>query len=82
MVVMFSISLVRAGLNVERIAFAVFRMMMSSLAVGIIMGIVSKPRSWCQVCPMGHATSLQEVGGRATFNIALPMFFHYKAADT
>ncbi|HQA47227.1 MAG TPA: 4Fe-4S ferredoxin [Bacillota bacterium] len=58
MVVMFSISLVRAGLNVERIAFAVFRMMMASLAVGVIMGVVFKPRSWCQVCPMGHATSL------------------------
>ncbi len=58
MVVMFSISLVRAGLNVERIAFAVFRMMMASLAVGVIMGVVFKPRSWCQICPMGHATSL------------------------
>ena len=58
MVVMFSISLVRAGLNIEKIAFAVFRMMMSSLAVGIVMGIVFKPRSWCQVCPMGHATYL------------------------
>jgi hypothetical protein len=55
---MFSISLVRAGFNVERIAFAVFRMMMASLAVGVIMGVVFKPRSWCQVCPMGHATSL------------------------
>jgi hypothetical protein len=58
MVVMFSISLARAGFNVERIAFAVFRMMMASLAVGVIMGIVFKPRSWCQICPMGHATSL------------------------
>jgi predicted membrane protein len=58
MVVMFSISLVRAGFNVERIAFAVFRMMMASLAVGVIMGVVFKPRSWCQICPMGHATSL------------------------
>jgi hypothetical protein len=58
MIVMFSISLVRVGLNVDKIAFAVFRMMMSSLAVGVIMGIVFKPRSWCQVCPMGHATAL------------------------
>lgn len=58
MVVMFSISLVRAGLNVNRIAFAVFRMMMSSLAIGVIMGIVFKPRGWCQVCPIGNATDL------------------------
>ncbi|HHX50043.1 MAG TPA: 4Fe-4S binding protein [Clostridia bacterium] len=58
MVVMFSISLVRAGLNFDKIAFSVFRMMMSSLAIGVIMGIVFKPRSWCQICPIGHATSL------------------------
>lgn len=58
MLAMFSISLVRAGLNFERVAMAVFRMMMSSLAIGIIMGIVYKPRSWCQICPMGHATGL------------------------
>ncbi len=58
MLAMFSISLVRAGLNLDRIALAVFRMMMSSLAIGIIMGIVYKPRSWCQICPMGYATGL------------------------
>jgi hypothetical protein len=22
------------------------------------MGVFFKPRSWCQVCPMGHATGL------------------------
>jgi hypothetical protein len=58
MIVMFTISLARAGLNLERMAFTVFRMMMSSLSIGVIMGVVFKPRSWCQVCPMGHATSL------------------------
>jgi hypothetical protein len=58
MLVMFSISLIHAGLNVNKIAFAVFRLMMSSLAVGVIMGVLFKPRSWCQVCPMGYATGL------------------------
>lgn len=58
MLIMFSISLSHAGLNIYRIAFAVFRLMMVSLAVGVLMGIIFKPRSWCQVCPMGHGTAL------------------------
>lgn len=61
MMVMFSISLYHAfhAPNVMRaVAFGVFRLMMASLALGVIMGVIFKPRSWCQVCPMGHATSL------------------------
>lgn len=58
MITMFSISLTHAGLNVKKIGFAVFRLMTASLALGIIMGIIFKPRAWCQVCPMGHATGL------------------------
>lgn len=58
MMTMFSISLIHAGPNLERIAFAVFRLMTASLALGIIMGMIFRPRSWCQVCPMGYATGL------------------------
>lgn len=58
MMTMFSISLIHAGANLEKIAFAVFRLMMSSLALGVIMGIIFRPRTWCQVCPMGYATGL------------------------
>lgn len=58
MMTMFSISLIHAGLSFNRIAFAVFRLMTASLALGIVMGIVFKPRAWCQVCPMGYATGL------------------------
>ena len=29
-----------------------------TFVVGIVMGIFYQPRSWCQVCPMGHATGL------------------------
>jgi len=58
MMTMFSISLIHAGPNFTKIAFAVFRLMMSSLALGVVMGIIFKPRSWCQVCPMGYATGL------------------------
>ncbi|MCG8539310.1 MAG: 4Fe-4S binding protein [Clostridia bacterium] len=58
MITMFSISLIHAGSNFKLIAFAIFRLMMSSLALGLIMGIVFRPRTWCQVCPMGYATGL------------------------
>ncbi len=58
MFIMLTISLIHAGLDIKRIGFSIFRFMIASLSVGIIMGVVFKPRSWCQVCPMGHATAL------------------------
>jgi hypothetical protein len=61
MLVMFGISIYH-GLHapnvIKAISFGVFRLMMSSLALGIIMGVIFRPRSWCQVCPMGHGTAL------------------------
>lgn len=56
MLVLFSISMYHAGLNFNKIAFAMFRFMSMSLLVGIVTGIIFKPRSWCVVCPMGHAS--------------------------
>ncbi|WP_432403708.1 4Fe-4S binding protein [Wukongibacter sp. M2B1] len=58
MMTMFSVSLIHAGPSLPRIAFAVFRLMTASLALGIVMGVIFKPRTWCQVCPMGYATGL------------------------
>ncbi|GAA0181828.1 hypothetical protein SH2C18_43030 [Clostridium sediminicola] len=56
--ILFSISMYHAGPNIYKIGFGLFRLMTSSLALGVIMGIIFKPRSWCQVCPMGYATEL------------------------
>jgi hypothetical protein len=58
MISLFSFSMYHAGPNIYRIGFALFRFMTASLALGVIMGIIFKPRSWCQVCPMGYATEL------------------------
>ncbi len=58
MMTMFTISLIHAGPNINRIGFAVFRLMTASLTLGVVMGVIFKPRSWCQVCPMGYATGL------------------------
>lgn len=58
MVAVFSISLSHADWQYHSIAFRVFRFMVMSLGVGIVTGILFKPRSWCVICPMGTATTL------------------------
>ncbi|SHH29542.1 4Fe-4S binding protein [Clostridium grantii] len=58
MIILFSFSMYHAGPNIYRIGFALFRFMTASFALGIIMGVIFKPRSWCQVCPMGYAAEL------------------------
>ena len=60
MIGMFSISLIMAGGNFTKTAFAIIRMMAMSTIVGIIMGIIYKPRSWCVICPMGYSTGMIE----------------------
>lgn len=58
MVVMLSISLYHHHESIYMIGMALFRFMAASLAVGLVIGVVYQPRSWCQICPMGHATGL------------------------
>ncbi len=58
MIAMLSFSIYHSDGNIYKIGFSLFRFMLSSFIVGIIMGIFFKPRSWCQICPMGHATAL------------------------
>ncbi len=58
MIILFSLSLIHAAPNINRIAFAIFRFMTASLAIGVITGVFFKPRAWCQVCPMGYAAEL------------------------
>lgn len=58
MVTLLTISLIHSKGEFNKIAFSLFRFMLSSFVVGILLGIIFKPRSWCQVCPMGYATGL------------------------
>lgn len=58
MLSVFSFAMYHTGGDPSKIAFAMFRFMTTSLILGILMGIVFKPRSWCAVCPMGHGTVL------------------------
>ena len=58
MLTVFTLAMIHTGGEAKKIAFAMFRFMSSSLIIGIIIGIVFKPRSWCIICPMGNATLL------------------------
>ncbi len=58
MMVVFSISMIHTGFVFEKMAFALLRFMGMSFAIGILMGVFFKPRSWCVVCPMGHGAGL------------------------
>ncbi|MBS4539544.1 4Fe-4S binding protein [Clostridium sp. D2Q-11] len=58
MITLLTVSLIHAEGNFNKIAFSLFRFMGVSFIVGIMMGVIFKPRSWCTVCPMGHATGL------------------------
>lgn len=60
MIGMFTISLIIAGGDFTKTAMAILRMMVMSTLVGIIMGVIFKPRSWCVVCPMGYSTGMIE----------------------
>lgn len=58
MISLLSFSLSHTGFQPAKVGFVLFRFMLMSFIVGIIMGILFKPRSWCQVCPMGYASGL------------------------
>lgn len=58
MIIMMTVSLIGAGGNTNEIGFVFFRFVMVTTIVGIIMGIFFMPRSWCQVCPMGHVSGV------------------------
>lgn len=53
-----SYAILSHGFHFAVIAKVFYRFMLMSFIVGIVIGVFFKPRSWCQVCPMGHGTSL------------------------
>lgn len=58
MLSLFTFSMSHTGFVFAKMAFVMFRFMGMSFIIGIIIGIFFKPRSWCQICPMGHGASL------------------------
>lgn len=58
MISMLVVSLVLTKGNLKEIAFVIFRFMLASFTVSTLLGMIFKPKTWCAVCPMGHATVL------------------------
>lgn len=54
----FTYAILAHGFHFVVIAKVIYRFMFMSFMVGIVMGVFFKPRSWCQVCPMGHGSAL------------------------
>ncbi|SHE33293.1 4Fe-4S binding protein [Alkalibacter saccharofermentans] len=54
----FTVMMALRGRGFTEIATILFRMMFMSFLIGALMGIIFKPRSWCQICPMGHGAYL------------------------
>lgn len=58
MITLLSLSLSHTDFSFSAVSFVLLRFMFMSFMVGIVMGVIFKPRTWCQVCPMGHAAGL------------------------
>ncbi|SHK14756.1 4Fe-4S binding protein [Tepidibacter formicigenes] len=58
MLTSFSLSLYKRGLTLTNIGSTIFRLVFVTTIVGIFLGIIYKPRTWCTICPMGHASNL------------------------
>ncbi|MDC7219661.1 MAG: hypothetical protein PQJ59_06955 [Spirochaetales bacterium] len=59
---MFIFSLIRTGGDISKIAAVMFRMIVVSSVMSLLMGFFYKERSWCTVCPMGYAAKLMGDG--------------------
>lgn len=58
MITMLLLGFVHADFTLMGMAHVLYRLMGMSFILGIVMGLTFTPRSWCVVCPMGHATGL------------------------
>lgn len=58
MMTIFSLSVYNAAPDITQIGLAIFRFILYSSIVSVLLGILFKPRSWCQVCPMGHLSGM------------------------
>ena len=58
MVTMLTLGIYHAWGSWYKVAFTLFRFMGVSFLFGILLGFFFKGKSWCAICPMGHAASL------------------------
>lgn len=54
----FGVTIYRMGTGYENLAKAMYTMMLRSFFASALIGVIFMPRSWCKICPMGHAAGL------------------------
>lgn len=54
----FGLTIYKMGTGYENLAKAMYTMMLRSFLAGGLIGLIFMPRSWCKICPMGHAAGL------------------------
>jgi len=60
-IVMFSMfikALIDTDGNLHKIGFVFFRFIFTSTIISIILGLLYKPRTWCQICPLGQGSQI------------------------
>lgn len=53
---------------IEHLSYRVFSIMFTSTVIGIILGVLFKPRSWCAVCPIQTLTTVKKTTVQVAFN--------------
>ncbi len=58
MITLMTVSIMHDHSSLAAIGFILFRFVVATSIAGILLGIFYQPRSWCQVCPMGHLSGV------------------------
>lgn len=44
--------------SIAQVGYVFFRFILSSTLIGLILGLIFRPRTWCQICPLGQGTQI------------------------
>ncbi len=58
MVIALTFLLIKTGVRPESMGLVLVRFFAISSVVAVFVGLIFKPRTWCQICPMGHLTGI------------------------
>lgn len=53
--ILFSAAFYQTGGNISEIGFVFFRFILSSTIIALLLGTFYRPRTWCQICPLGQS---------------------------
>lgn len=53
--------------NMIHLGYRVYSMMFTSTVIGVILGILYKPRTWCSICPINTLTTPDKKSGKKSY---------------